>query len=63
MKEIEIGKLINFTYDTKTRSLQVLIEITDDDFKEQIIRNSEFKEKIIFKGADVLWIAQIPERG
>lgn len=60
MNEINVGKLINFTYDTDTKVLRVVIDIMDDDFKEQIIRDPLLKDKIVFKGnGDVMRIAKL----
>lgn len=60
MNEISVGKLLNFTYDTNKKTLRVLLEITDEMFKEQILRNPELKDKIVFKGnGDVMWVSKI----
>jgi hypothetical protein len=57
MNEINVGKILNFTYDTEKKSLRVLIEITDDAFKEQILRNYEMTDKIKFVGENVMYIS------
>lgn len=59
MNEKTIGKLMNMTYDTEKRTLRVVIDITDEDFKEELLRNAELKDKITFKGEDVMWIAPL----
>lgn len=57
MNEKIIGKLMNMTYDTEKRTLRVLIDITDEAFKEELLRNFELTDKISFKGEDVMWVA------
>jgi hypothetical protein len=60
MNEINVGKVLNFTYDTDKKTLRVTIDITDEAFKEQILRNPELKDKIVFTGrGDVMRIASI----
>lgn len=59
MNEVSVGKILNFTYDTEKKTLRVVIDITDEAFKEQILRSSEFQDKITFKGEDVIWIAPL----
>ncbi len=59
MEEINVGKILNFVYDTDKKTLRVTIDITDEIFKEQILRSHELKDKIIFKGEEVLWVASI----
>ena len=50
MVEKTVGKLLNMVYDTEKRTLRVTIDIIDESFKEELLRNPELKEKIIFKG-------------
>ncbi len=59
MNEVSVGKILNFTYDTEKKTLRVVLEITDEAFKEQILRNPELKDKITFKGEDVMWVAPL----
>jgi hypothetical protein len=59
MNEVNVGKLLNITYDIDKKTMRVLLEITDDNFKEQILRNNELKEKIVFKGTDVMKVSTI----
>lgn len=60
MTEKNIGKLLNMTYDTEKKTLRVVIDITDEDFKEALLRNPELQDKITFKGnGDVMWIAKL----
>lgn len=59
--EISVGKLLNFTYDTEKKTLRVLIDITDEAFKEQILRTNELSDKIIFRGDDVMYVSSIKE--
>lgn len=57
MQEISVGKILNFIYDNEKHTLRVILEITDENFKERIIRSHEFKDKIVFKGNDVMYVA------
>lgn len=59
MTERSVGKLLNITYDTEKKTMRILIDITDDNFKEEIMRNFELKDKIIFKGEDVMWVSPL----
>ena len=59
--EINIGKLLNITYDTERKTMRVLIEITDDDFKEKLLRDNSLQDKITIKGQDIMWIASLGE--
>lgn len=59
MVETKVGRLLNFTYDNETKKLTVLIEITDQAFKEQILRNPELQDRIKFKGEDVICVASL----
>lgn len=47
------------TYDTDKKTLRVVIDINDENFKEELLRNPELKDKIIFKGSgDIMCIAK-----
>jgi hypothetical protein len=59
MNEKSVGKLLNMVYDTEKKTLRVTIDITDDIFKEELLRNMELKDKITFKGEDVIWVASL----
>lgn len=59
MNEKSVGKLLNITYDTEKKTMRVLLEITDEAFKEQILRDNDLKEKITIKGDDVMYVAKI----
>lgn len=59
MNEKSVGKLMNITYDTEKKTMRIVIDVTDDNFKEEILRNFELKDKIIFKGEDVIWVASL----
>ena len=58
MNEKSVGKLVNITYDTEKKTMRILIDITDDAFKEQIFRNYELSDKIKFVGDDVIYVAR-----
>lgn len=58
MNEISVGKLLNISYDTEKKTLRVLMEITDEAFKEQILRNPELQDKIKFIGENVMKIVR-----
>lgn len=57
MNEKSVGKILNITYDTETKTMRVVIDITDENFKEELLRNYELQDKITFKGEDVMWVA------
>lgn len=57
MDEISVGKILNLIYNTENKSLRVLIEITDDIFKEEILRSQSLGNKIKFVGDEVMYIA------
>ncbi len=59
MTEKSVGKLLNMVYDTEKKTLRITIDITDDIFKEELLRNPELKDKITFKGEDVIWVASL----
>lgn len=59
MTEVSVGRLLNITYDTEKKTLRVLIDITDETFKEQLLRDPELKDKITIKGEEVLWVASL----
>lgn len=57
MNEKIIGRLLNMVYDTEKKTLRITIDIIDENFKEELLRNPELKEKIIFKGDDVMRVS------
>ena len=57
MAEISVGKVLNLTYNTENKSLRVLIEITDDIFKEEILRSQSLGNKIKLVGDEVMYVA------
>lgn len=57
MSEINVGKLLTIQYNTETKEMRITIDIIDEMFKEQILRNNELKDKIQISGNDLLWIA------
>lgn len=57
MIEKKVGKLLNMIYDTEKKTLRITIDITDEDFKEQLLRDPELKEKIVFRGEDVMKVS------
>lgn len=59
MNEKVVGKLMNITYDTETKTMRMVIDVTDDGFKEEVLRNFELKDKITFRGEDVIWVASL----
>jgi len=59
MSERSVGKLLNITYDTEKKTMRIVIDVTDDNFKEEVLRNFELKDKIIFKGDDVIWVSSL----
>lgn len=60
MDKKSIGRLLNMVYDTETKSLRITIDVTDEDFKEELLRNQELNGKIIFKGGEeVMWVASL----
>lgn len=54
-----VGKLMNITYDLETKVMRIVIDVTDDNFKEEVLRNMDLKDKITFKGEDVIWVASL----
>lgn len=59
MNEKVVGKLMNITYDTDKKTMRIVIDVIDDNFKEEVLRNFELKNKITFKGDDVMYIARL----
>lgn len=57
MSNINVGKLVNIIYNIDTKSMRILLEITDDNFKEQILRNKDVIDKIILKGQEVMYVS------
>lgn len=57
MEDRSVGKVLNILYDRDTKEMQITLLITDTDFKNRVLHESDLKDKITFKGEDVMWVA------
>ena len=60
MKDINVGKIKNIKYDTKTNDLEINVVITDAKFKKKLLRDLSLAGSIEFKN-DLLFYKEKSE--
>lgn len=57
MRSSKIGEIVRIIWNDKTGKLQVVMEITNTEYKERLLRTKEFQDIIDFIGQDVMVVA------
>lgn len=52
-----VGKIVRVEWNKETNGVQLVLEITDDDFKSHVLHNKEFEDILSIIGKDVMIIA------
>ena len=52
-----VGKIIRVMWDKEKDSVQIVMEITDPQFKSRVIHNKDLEDILIFEGKDVMVVA------
>jgi len=53
----KVGKIIRIIWNKETDSVQLVMEIIDQQYKSRIIHNKDLEDIITFEGKDVMVIA------
>lgn len=57
MTAYNVGKVVKVIWEEDTDSVQIVMEITDPDFKNKVIHSKDFQDILTFNGKDVMLIA------
>ena len=61
MKEVEVGKVKSFCFNTDTNDLEITLIITDNKFKKKILRDFSLAGKLNLKNDMVTYSANIKD--
>jgi len=57
MTSKSVGKIIRVLWDKEKDSVQIVMEITDPQFKARVIHNKNLEDVLTFEGKDVMVVA------
>ena len=57
MTSKSVGKIVRVIWNKETDDVQIVMEITDPQFKARVIHNKDLQDVITFEGKDVMVIA------
>ena len=57
MTSKNVGKIIRVIWNKETDDVQVVMEITDPQFKARVIHNKDLQDVLTFEGKDVMVVA------
>lgn len=58
-----VGKIIRVIWDKEKDSVQIVMEITDPQFKSRIVHNKDLEDVLTFEGKDVMVVASKRRKG
>jgi len=57
-KEKSVGKVIRVEWNKEENSVRLVLEITDEGFKSQVLHSKDFEDLIAFNGTNVMVVAR-----